>query len=106
MADDKQGRDKQAQDEDRRQRERDMNEARERADEAEPVDPEEGLRELLEMQEYPATAVDLIDAFGNQVIEDSSDIYTLEELLEDVAEETYDSPEEAQVDLQEVLDRR
>lgn len=106
MADDKQGRDKQAHDQERRQRERELSEARERADEAEPItDTDLELEAVLADYEYPATSVELVDAFGNREIEARSDSYTLEELLGSDDEETYDSPAEAREHLQEILDR-
>lgn len=106
MADDKQGRDKQARDEERRQRERELEEERERTDEAEPVvATDENLEELLADHDYPTTADELIDAFGNREIQSRSDSYSLEELLDSVDEETYDSPEEARDHLAELLDR-
>jgi len=105
MADDKQGRDKQAHDQERRQRQRELKEARERADEPEPVDPDQGLAELLETHEYPATTVELIDAFGNQEVEAREGRYSLEELLESVDEDTFDSPEEARELLRDMLQR-
>lgn len=106
MADNKQGRDKQAHDAERRQRKRELKEARERADEAEPIAATDWeLEAVLEESDYPATSVDLIDAFGHQEIEARSDSYTLEELLEPVDEGSYDSPEEARDHLQEILDR-
>lgn len=105
MADDKQGRDKQAHDQERRQRERELKEARERADEAEPItDTDLELEAVLSDYEYPATSVDLVDAFGNREIEARSDTYTLEELLDSADEERYDSPGEAREHLQEILD--
>lgn len=107
MPDDKQGRDEQARNAEQRQRERELEEERERTDEAEPVvDDDEALDVLLAVHDYPATTVELIDAFGNREIESRSDSYSLEELLESAEEETYDSPEEAREHLQDLLDRQ
>lgn len=106
MADDKEGRDKQAHDQERRQRKREMKEERERSDEAEPVvDADEDLGELLADHDYPATTPDLVDAFGNREVVARSDSYTLEELLSSIEEDTFDSPEEAEESLREYLER-
>lgn len=106
MADDKEGRDKQAHDQKRRQRERALKEERERSDEVEPVvAADEELGELLATHEYPATADELVDAFGDHAVESRSGLHTLEELLESVDEQSYDSAEEAKEHVQELIEQ-
>ncbi|NHN43378.1 hypothetical protein G9C85_17310 [Halorubellus sp. JP-L1] len=96
MADDKQGREKQADDADRRQRERAIRTALERVDEPEPpVDPAElaGFEVELESVEFPATGSDVVAAVGDREIESADGTYTVEELVPDADVETFDSPE-------------
>ena len=73
MADDKDGREKQAADEDRRQRERDVEDELERGDEAEPaaeseppIDPDEvdEFEAALEPLTFPATGREIVAAVG------------------------------------------
>lgn len=95
MADDKQGRDKQADDDERRQRERDVAAELERWAETEPpVDEGElgGLETDLESLEFPATGADVVAAVGDREITSDDRTYTVEELIPDTDEETYDAP--------------
>lgn len=103
MADNKSGRDKQAQDERKRQQERDMLEQRERADETEPpVDPatlDEFERELAGI-EFPATADEIVATIGDWKIEVEDSRYTVDELLPDTEAETLADPETVRLRVQ------
>ncbi|WP_227134203.1 DUF5789 family protein [Halorubellus salinus] len=96
MADNKSGREKQADDADRRQRERDMKAAVARADEPEPpVDPAE-LVELdakLEPVAFPATGHEVVAAVGDHEVESADGTYAVSELVPDAEVETFDSPD-------------
>jgi len=96
MADDKQGRDKQAHDEERRQRERELDEALERGDEGEPADGlEAGLDELeaiLEEHEYPTTTDELVEALGDREAAVRGNRRSVGDLLGTLDEETHESP--------------
>lgn len=96
MADDKQGRDEQADHEKRRQQERMQEEARTRADEAEPVsdDPSEQLGDLdeaLENLDYPTTTDELVETYGDYKIETQGGEESLDEVLASTDNQTYDS---------------
>ena len=100
MPDDKRGRDKQARDADKRQRERAMNAALERADETEPEVDESELGEVvmeLETLSFPASGSDIVDAVGDQAIEAPDGTYTVEELIADTDDELFESPEAVRV---------
>lgn len=95
MADNKSGRDKQAQDQDRRQRERAIRTELERGDEPEPpIDPSElaTVEVALESVEFPATGADVVAAVGDHEIAARDGTYTVEELVPAVPLETFDSP--------------
>ncbi|QLG28079.1 hypothetical protein HUG10_11170 [Halorarum halophilum] len=99
MADDKQGRDDQADDEKRRQQERMQEEARTRADEPEPMrgDPGERLGDLddeLETHDYPTTTDELVEAYGDYEIETQGGEESLEEVLAPTDNQTYDSADD------------
>lgn len=99
MADDKQGRDEQADDEMRRQRERMLEEERTRADEEEPtrVDPGEQLGDLdeaLESHDYPTTTAELVEAYGDYELETQGGERPLEDVLPSTDDQTYDSAED------------
>nr|WP_245545329.1 hypothetical protein [Halomicrobium katesii] len=69
MADNKSGRDEQADNADRRQRERDILTALERNDETEPPVDERALGELeteLDTLSFPATAREVVEAVGDR----------------------------------------
>lgn len=100
MADDKQGRDKQAHDEERRQREQDLQEARERGDEPEPIHDEPGERlgeldEALENHDYPTTTDELINAYGDHEVQTQDGWTPLNEVLASIDNETYTSAKDA-----------
>jgi hypothetical protein len=95
MADDKRSRDKQARDTEERQRERELAEALERADEPEPpIAAAEltGLEADLEDVSFPATGADIVDAVADRRIESSERSYTAGELLADTDAETFEDP--------------
>lgn len=96
MADDRQGRDKQAQDADRRQRERALRAELERYDEAEPPVDDAELDEIeaeLETVPFPATGAEVVDAVGERRVTAGQDTYALEELLPDAEVETFEAPD-------------
>ncbi len=110
MADDKKSRDKQADDEERRQRERELQEARDRDDELEPTDPEqdeqfEDLDDALEAHEYPTTADDLRGAYGDHAVETQGGSRPLEDILEQVDDESYDSADDVRNRIQGLINR-
>ncbi|GAB3701389.1 DUF5789 family protein [Halorubrum pallidum] len=95
MADDKDGREKQAADEDRRQRERDMEAAQDRADETEPpIDPDEAdeFEAALEPLTFPATGREIVAAVGNRELESGARVYDVADLLPDADMESFDAP--------------
>lgn len=100
MADDKQGRDKQAHNEEKRQRKRYLSEELERRDETKPeVDPAtiDEFEGDLEAIEFPATAVELIEVIGDREIKTTIDSYTVAELLPETDAEIFEQPEEVKV---------
>ncbi|ELZ59336.1 MULTISPECIES: hypothetical protein [Halorubrum] len=95
MADDKDGREKQAADEDRRQRERDMEAEVTRGDEAEPpFDDEatEALEAALEPLTFPATGREVVAAVGDRELESEARVYTVADLIPDADLEAFDAP--------------
>ncbi|MCU4717530.1 DUF5789 family protein [Halapricum hydrolyticum] len=103
MADDKSGREKQARDADRRQREREIAMELERGDEPEPpIEPAvlADLESELESVSFPATGSDVIAAVGNREIESVDGPYTVEELVADTDAERFDTPESVRVRVQ------
>lgn len=103
MADDKQGRDEQADRERERQRERMQEEALSRADEAEPTGGDLGeLGDALDSHDYPATTTELVEAYGEYDIEIRGGEQTLADVLASTDDELYDSADDVR---SEVLDR-
>ncbi|KAB1193435.1 hypothetical protein GJR96_08250 [Haloferax sp. MBLA0076] len=99
MADDKQGRDEQADRKEERQREREIEEARARGDEKEPMgDDPSGrlghLDEALESHDYPATTNELVEAYGEYELETQSGEKSLEDVLSSTKDQTYDSADD------------
>lgn len=108
MADDKQSRDEQADDEIRRQRERMLGEALSRADEDEPIreDTRELLGELadaLDAHDYPTTSDDLIEAYGNYEIEMQSGTRSLDEVLGTAEDRTYSSADDVRKRIMQLI---
>ncbi|SDE96813.1 hypothetical protein SAMN04488067_101267 [Halorubrum xinjiangense] len=96
MADDKDGREKQAADEDRRQRERDVEAELERGDEPEPpIDPDEvdEFEAALEPLTFPATGREIVAAVGTRELESGTRVYAVADLLPDADIEAFDAPE-------------
>lgn len=103
MADDKNAREKQARNADRRQRERDIAEAQERADEPEPPVDDEVLDEFegeLEVIEFPATGTEVLAAVGDQEIDAPDAAYTVSELVPETEDETFESPADVRARVQ------
>lgn len=95
MADNKNGREKKAQDAERRQREREVAEELARGNEPEPpVDAADLVDIELELESltFPATGSDIVAAVGNRVIESTEGRYTVEALVPETDVETFDSP--------------
>jgi hypothetical protein len=95
MADDKNGREEQAQNADRRQRERDIAAELARGDEPEPPFEPAALVEFeaeLEPLSFPVTGAEVVAAVGDRVIESTEGAYAVEELLAETDVETFDSP--------------
>lgn len=95
MADDKRGREKQERNSERRQREREITAELERGDEPEPPVELEELSDLeseLESLAYPTTGTDIVAAVGDREVESATRRYTIEELVPETDEETFDSP--------------
>ncbi|WP_267644072.1 DUF5789 family protein [Haloarchaeobius amylolyticus] len=110
MADDKQGRDEQADDEKRRQRERMQEEARTHDDEEEPmrVDPDEGLGDLdeaLKSHDYPATTDELVEVYGDYELETQGGKQSLEDVLSSTDDQIYDSAEDVHRRILELIGR-
>lgn len=95
MADNKSGRDKQADDEDRRQRQRAIEAELERGDEPEPpIDPTElaTVERTLDGIEFPATGADVVEAVGDHEIAAKDGTYAVETLVPATDVETFESP--------------
>lgn len=100
MADNKNGRDKQARDQENRQRRREMLAELERMDELEPDVEEEELDDLeaeLEAVTFPATAATIVDAVGDYQIDET---HTAADLLPETETESYETPTEVKMRVQ------
>ncbi len=100
MADDKQGREEQADNEEKRQRKRMQEEAQTRADEPEPVheEPDDHLGELddaLESHDYPADTEELVETYGDYEVETRDGSESLEDVLDESEGRTYESADDA-----------
>ena len=96
MADDKSGRDKQAHDADRRQREREIRAELERYDEAEPAVDDAELDEVeaeLEAISFPATGAEVVAVVGERRVTAGRESYAVKELLPETDVETFEGPE-------------
>jgi hypothetical protein len=91
MADDKAGRDEQAQNKSRRQRERALEEELERGGEPEPAMPS-AATDALDDLSYPVTGEDLVDAVGNRVVEAGTETVPIADLLPATDREVFESP--------------
>ncbi|PSP32147.1 hypothetical protein BRC64_07530 [Halobacteriales archaeon QH_10_67_22] len=95
MPDDKSGRESQAQNTDRRQRERAVAEELERWDETEPELDESELNAVetaVESLSFPATGAEVIDAVGHHEVETPEGTYAIEELVPETDAEAFESP--------------
>jgi len=103
MADDKRGRDKQAHDAEKRQQEREIDAELERGDEIEPPVEAEELADFeaeLEALPFPATGIEVVAAIGDREIDSVEGSYSIEELVPETDEETFDSPAAVRVQVQ------
>jgi len=103
MPDDKRGREKQARDADRRQRERDILAQLERGEETEPPVPETGLEALetdLEDVSFPATGADIVRAVGDVALPAEAGSATVDALVPETDTETYESPDDVRLRVQ------
>lgn len=93
MADDKRGREEQAQNEKRRQRERDMKSDRARGDEPEPpaADIEE-VESALDELDFPTTGTEIVATVGDHAVTTRDGHYTFGDLVPATEAETFDSP--------------
>jgi hypothetical protein len=100
MADDKQARDEQADREENRQRDRELEEAKTRGDEKEPLfdDASERLGDLdeaLKSHDYPATTNELVEAYGDYELDTQGGKKSLEDVLSSTDDQIYDSADDA-----------
>jgi hypothetical protein len=96
MADNKSGREDQAQNAENRQRERAVLEALERRDESEPPVENADLGdvdEALDGVEFPATPKVLVETVGDRVVDSPDGTYTLAELLPESEAIAFETPE-------------
>ncbi|WP_435072931.1 hypothetical protein [Halorubrum sp. HHNYT27] len=103
MADNKNGRDKQAHDEERRQREREIAAEVERGDETEPpVDTADlaYFETALDALSFPATGSEIVSTVGDHEIESTVGTYAVADLVPDVDRETFGSPAAVRVRIQ------
>ncbi|EMA69883.1 hypothetical protein C461_01951 [Halorubrum aidingense JCM 13560] len=95
MADNKDGREKQADDDARRQRERDIDAELARGDEPEPPIPDselEAFEAALESLSFPETGAGIVAAVGDREIASDSGTHTVADLIPDADVETFESP--------------
>lgn len=103
MADNKRGRDKQADDEVRRQRERQVVTALERMDEPEPpreTEVPDDVADNLEELAFPATGEAVVSNVGEHDVETDDGTYTVAELIPDTEAVSFDSVGAVRVRLQ------
>lgn len=103
MADDKGGRDKQAQDADRRQRERNIVAELERWEETEPPVDERELGDLevaLDSVEFPATGAEVVATVGDRELDSAEGRHAVAELVPETDSETFETPEDVRVRVQ------
>ncbi|SFS10527.1 hypothetical protein SAMN05216559_3750 [Halomicrobium zhouii] len=103
MADNKSGRDKQADDEERRQRERAIETELERGDEPEPPVDEANLDDVesdLEAVSFPATGADVVAAIGDREVDATDESYAVAELVPDSDAETFAAPTDVRIRVQ------
>ncbi|MFB6085589.1 MAG: hypothetical protein ABEJ84_02070 [Halodesulfurarchaeum sp.] len=95
MPDDKRGREKQARNADRRQRERAVATELERRDDLEPAFDEGELARFetqLEELEFPVTGTEVVSEMGHRKLDGIESTYSVSELLPAIEGETYPDP--------------
>jgi len=100
MADDKEGREKQARDEDGRQRQRDVDAELERGDEPEPEVDAVDLGDVeaeIERLEFPVTGAEIVETIGDREISTTTERYTVEQLVPNTDRALFDSPDHVRV---------
>lgn len=103
MVDNKRGRDKQADDESRRQREREVVTALERIDEPEPpreTEVPDDVAENLEELAFPASGETVVSNVGERDVETDDGTYTVADLIPDTDAVSFDSVGAVRVRLQ------
>lgn len=103
MGDDKSGREKQARDEDDRQRRRDVEAELERGDESEPeLDAADlgAFESELEQLEFPVTGADIVATVGDREIASATAQYTVEQLVPNTDRAVFDSPDRVRARIQ------
>ncbi|QSG13989.1 DUF5789 family protein [Halapricum desulfuricans] len=103
MADDKRGREDQARNEERRQRAREIAAELERGDEPEPpIEPAElaDFESALEPLSFPATGAEIVETVGDRGIESIDGPYTVEQLVPDTDQESFDTPQSVRARVQ------
>ncbi len=103
MADDKRGREDQARNEKRRQRAREIAAELERGDEPEPpIEPAElaDVESALEQLSFPATGAEIVETVGDRGIESIDGPYTVEQLVPDTDQESFDTPQSVRARVQ------
>ncbi|MFB6109585.1 MAG: hypothetical protein ABEJ60_01770 [Halodesulfurarchaeum sp.] len=103
MADDKRGREKQARNAERRQRERAIAAELEQMDEPEPaIDAGElaFFETALEELEFPVTGTDVVSEMGHRKLESGGETYSVAELLPATESVTFESPEAVRMQVQ------
>jgi hypothetical protein len=103
MADDKRSRDKQAHDQERRQRERALEEHLERTGEPEPPVPDEDIADIgkeLDGLDYPATGAEVVESVGDKLVESVAGDYRVEELVPGTEGAEFESPSEVRERIQ------
>jgi len=103
MPDDKRGRENQARDADRRQRERDIIAQLERWDETEPPVEAAALGEFeadLDALSFPTTGTELVATVGERTVESPEGTERVADLVPDTTDETFESPTAVRVRVQ------
>lgn len=104
MVDNKQGRDAQADDADRRQRERAIAEELERGDEPEPPVPTAELAALeadLDAVTFPATGTEVVSAVGDREVGAVDDTYAIADVVPDATAETFEDSADVRARVQQ-----
>ncbi|MFP4217393.1 MAG: hypothetical protein ACLFR6_00880 [Salinarchaeum sp.] len=103
MADDKQGREKQARDATRRQQRRDIETDLERMDEPEPPIADEELHlfeERIKPLRFPATGKTVVEEAGEHELTAEEDTHTVRELIPESERHQYESPQAVRAQVQ------